>query len=276
LFRRQLLIGGVILLAIAGGPERAQAATWHLELRGGPSFPDPDVQVREFDLAGTRLDLNDRPGLSILGAHAALFASGEFGRWRLRLGASFERQAGQGDSGAGFAFNGGVYPAGLGVRSTVLTTRLYLEGSARVAGTPEGPNLRVTGGLDHYHPVVTLAPARPIPLYDQKEDFLQFLPLPVLGVEGSMPLGGLWRGTAAIRGGTARNWNTHRVEGGTVRMDLTLVEGELTVRRPLRSKLDLLAGYEVDAASGTLTSGEDGNWIRSREQNLLLGLTWTP
>jgi len=264
---------------LAGTPARSLAADpgpWAITLEGGLLASNPEARVREFDLGGTTLGLNHQPGLNTLGVRGGLAVRRGLGRFAVELEASYTRNSGQGSSGPGFTFNGGVYPPDRHVASTLETTRLRLEGAWRVAGNGALSHLQLLAGVEAYHPILTLVPDPAIPTHDVHEDYLQFFPLPMLGIRATLgPVDGI-RVEGEVRAGTARNWDTLRSEGGPMRMDLTLAEAGLRFTRPLSPRFALEASTTFRFADGTLTSPQDGNWIRSREQALNLGLTWTP
>jgi len=256
------------LLAV---PVSARGSGWRVSAAGLVQEVGAESAVREYALRGSFLDLDRTPGLSPLGGSLELGVGRDLGALRLELNGSWSRNRGTGSAGAGFAFNGGTYPPGRAVTSTLTTWRL-----AALAGYPflrRGRiELRGLGGLVYYHPILAMDARPPVPTHDRKEDFLQFLPLPVLGVEGSFALSPRWTLRARGLAGTARNWDTHRSEGGPMRMDLTLAQGVLRLDRRLRGPYFLEVGYDFRYAEGTLESGQDGNWIRSREHGLLLGV----
>ncbi len=251
-------------------PAAARAGGWRVSASGAVQGTGAESAVREVALRGTFLDLDRTPGLAPMGAAARLGVGRDLGRLRLELIGAWSRNRGSGNAGAGFAFNGGVYPPGHPVTATLTTWRL-----AALAGYPihrwSGGELRGLGGVEYYHPILAMAAHPAVPTHDPEEDFLQFLPLPVLGVEGSFALSPGWELHARGFAGTARNWNTHRSEGGPMRMDLTLAEGEVRLDRRIHGPYLLEGGYDFRYAEGTLESGQDGNWIRSREHGLFLG-----
>lgn len=264
---------------LAGTAVPAMAASpgpWSLTLEGGLLSTNPEARVRELDVPGSTLGLNHHPGLNALGARGGLTIRRRLGRFAVELGASYSRNTGHGNSGPGFSFNGGVFPRDRPVTSTLETTRIRLEGAWRLAGRGPLMHLQLLAGVEQYHPILTLVADPAITGYDPHEDYLQFFPLPMVGLRTEVaPAPGV-RVEGEVRAGTAKNWDTLRSEGGPMRMDLTLVEGDLRLLRPLSSRLALLAGYSFRFADGTLTSPQDGNWIRSREQGLEAGVLWSP
>ncbi len=261
-------------LAAAWAAAPAAGASWSAAAQGALLRGEPEARVRESDVPGTFLDLDRTPGLDRTGFEGALRVERRLGRWRLAAFGSWTRQRGTGDAGDGFNFNGGAYPPGRRIRSTLTTVRLGLEAGYRVWGTPAGSRIRVLAGLEHYHPVLEMDADPPVPTHDRREDYLQFLPLPMLGGEYARPLGKRTR--LRLRGwaGTGNRWNTHRSEGGPMTMSLTLAEAGAGVERPVGRSLDLALAYGFRYAAGTLESGQDGNWIRSREHGLRIALIW--
>ncbi len=53
---------------------------------------------------------------------------------------------------------------------------------------------------------------------------------------------------------------------------LAVAEGEVRLDRRIHGPYLLEGGYDFRYEEGTLESGQDGNWIRSREHGLFLGL----
>lgn len=249
---------------------------WSITLHGGLLSINPEARVRELSVPGTTLGLNDHPGLNALGVRGGLTVRRRLGRFGVELGVSYSRNTGSGNSGPGFSFNGGVFPADRAVTSKLETTRIRLQGTWRLAGGGTLSHLQLLAGVEQYHPILTLVADPAITGYDPHEDYLQFFPLPMLGLRADATPFRDIRVEGEVRAGTAKNWDTLRSEGGTMYMDLTLIEAELRVLRPVTPRLDLLAGYSFHFADGTLTSPQDGNWIRSREQGLELGLRWHP
>jgi hypothetical protein len=272
--RREILRKGLVLALSApllAVPVVARGAGWRASAAGLLQDVGAESAVREYDLRGTFLDLDRTPGLAPLGGSLRLSVGRDLGRFRLELTGSWSRNRSSGSAGTGFTFNGGTYPPGRAVTSTLTTWRLAAVGSYPFLRW-SGNELRGLGGFEYYHPILAMDAHPAVPTHDRKEDFLQFLPLPVLGVDGSFALSPGWVLHARGLAGTARNWNTHRSEGGPMRMNLTLAEGELRLDRRIRGPYFLELGYDFRYAEGTLESGQDGNWIRSREHGLLLGL----
>jgi hypothetical protein len=270
---QSVLIGLAATLLPAGAVASTVTSShpWSFRLAAGLERNAPDARVREFDVRGSDLDLDDGPGLPDFGALGDARITRRLGAWRLGASLSVSRAAGQGDSGGGFAFNGGLFPPGRSVRARLTTTRITVDVSRRLAGSEGGTELRGIFALEHYHPVLTLEADPPIATHDRREDYLQFLPLPLLGAELDGPIS---RGQVHVRlqAGTAPDWDTGRSEGGPMRMTLTLAELEAGVSRPVSHSLRMSWNYVFRYAEGTLESAEDGNWIRSREHALLVGL----
>ncbi len=269
------VLGALALGAPAAAAPAASGAPPRWTVRAGASLLDftGDSAVREYAVPGTRIGLTGSPGLGFPGGAASVAVHRRLGRFRLGLTGEYRREHGSGTTGAGFNFNGGTYPAGRDLATTLEAWRVRLDLSYPLLRAPGG-ELRVLGGLEYYHPILTLVATPAVDTHDRHEDFLQFLPLPVAGLEGSRRVGPGFTLRAGLRAGTAGNWNTHRSEGGPMRMDLTLAEADLGLERTLSRSVGVEVGYSFRYADGNLESGEDGNRIRTREHGLGLALLW--
>jgi len=271
-------LGRIVVLAscilCSPGPAEAGDSGWTFFLQGSSLWTDPDANVREFAVEGSTLDLDESPGLTNPGFGAQLGVEKSLGPWRLDFEGSYSRNHGRGSSSPAFNFNGGTYPAGRDVASTLETYRGLLRAATPALHLPGACSARFLFGIEYYHPLLTMQASPPVATHDVREDFLQFLPIPLLGLELSSAPIGKWDIDLNAWAGTAQNWNTGREEGGPMRMDLTLVEGSFFLRRSLSGSIGLGLGYTFKYANGTLTSSEDGNWIQSREHGLALRLAW--
>lgn len=210
---------------------RADPGAWTFSAGLQDGSPSGWVQVRENDIAGSRLGFRGDLGVSRIPSEDLTlhYDAGDGGYWEFRLrNYSVEGTA---VPGSEVYFNGSTLEAG---RPLSADTRFpdYLQFSAvagrRLASFGDGGVLSGELGLDYTALNFRLAGTVTATSAGQetKEDFVtQELPVPIAGLGLSRPLGAGWRFVSGLRLGYLPWSDSLRHEGGVVR--LTQAEAEL-------------------------------------------------
>ena len=266
------LIAGVLAY---GAP--AEASQWRWTAALETARPTGWVQVRENDIEGTRLSFRDDLGIRRRnGLRLDTFKTmSPKAEWQLSV-ATYTLDATTSIS-APITFNGATIAPGPLRTATHYTHFLEFDGSYRHRFLTFGERGGLWGSVGGTFMLLNFTlHGNPAPGSEGKETnetfYVQELPVPVLGLHLSYPLGPAWSLTSSGTIGGLPRVNSLRHEGGVVRLKQTNNAFSLgaSVRRP---------HWEVSLSAFTRAyvqdeqSHEDSNVIHLRDRGLAVGLS---
>lgn len=233
---------------------RKHALTFDLQYANASGY----VQVREFDLQGTRLALDDL-GID----HALVVALGYEQRLSdvsaLRFRVRWYDESGQGSFPEEIDFNGGIYEAGATLTSTAQLADFVFHWQRDLLRFGDGGRFQGLVGANFTYLNFTIDGPQ-VSSADTSEAFYrQALPLPSLGLRVYYPLRKKGVFYAEIFGFAINNWNSLRKEGGTVTLSQDNAEATIGVRYRLGPTWQLDGGLRYDYLKIDEESTEDGN-----------------
>ncbi|HWP47256.1 MAG TPA: hypothetical protein VNM22_08860 [Candidatus Limnocylindrales bacterium] len=265
LFKRTGLVGLVLWLSLGVFIDPAYPIESPWRVQGGlePLRMGGTIQVREFDITGTKLDLAD--DLSM-------------GRWTVlpfveiayyfleknALSLSFDYMKLSGDTTLkeSINFNGKTFPSGVSIHSTSDLYHLQLLYRRFLKTWESGDYLSLLIGLDYTRLIFDVESETPIiSQFGGPEDFKQSLPFPVLGLEGTYRLSRKTSIEGRFLGMKLNNLNTHQEEGGPLFQDETCLNSSLTAVYAFSHRFSLRANLTYRYFTQNLTSQEDGNFF---------------
>jgi len=230
------------------------------------------VQVRENDLEGTRLDLDD------LGIGHAAVGAFEYGRRlsdvsSLRFRLRWFDESGRSTFPGDIAFNGGIYQGGASLKSTAKLGDFGFLWQRDLLQFGSGGRLQGLIGANLTLLDFTIDGPQVMKGDTSEVFYRQALPLPSLGLRVSYPLAND-RGAfyAEAFGFTASNWNSLRKEGGTVKLSQDNAEATIGLRYRLEQHWQLNVGVRYDYLKIEEKSNEDGNVFRQRSWGPFVGI----
>ena len=263
---------------------------WAAQSAEGAATPEPDarkhaftfdlqyadvsgyVQVREFDLDGTRLALNDL-GID----HALVVTLGYEQRLSnvssLRFRLRWFDESGHGSFPEEIDFNGGTYQAGATLTSTAQLADFVFLWQRDLLHFGHGGRFQGLVGANFTYLNFTIDGPQ-ISSADTSEAFYkQALPIPSLGLRVDYPIRDKGAFYAEVFGFAVNNWNSLRKEGGTVTLSQDNAEANIGVRYRLGRRWQLDGGLRYDYLSIDEESNEDGNVFLQRSWGPFVGFT---
>jgi hypothetical protein len=228
------------------------------------------VQVREFDLDGTRLALNDL-GID----HAVVVALGYEQRLSdvssLRFRLRWFDESGQGSFPEEIDFNGGIYQAGASLTSTAQLADFVFLWQRDLLHFGHGGRFQGLVGANFTYLNFTINGPQ-VSSADTSEAFYkQALPLPSLGLRVYYPIRNKGVFYAEVFGFAVNNWNSLRKEGGTVSLSQDNAEANIGVRYQLGRRWQIDGGLRYDYLKIDEQSNEDGNVFLQRSWGPFIG-----
>jgi hypothetical protein len=228
------------------------------------------VQVREFDVDGTRLVLDDL-GID----HAVVVALGYEHRLSnvssLRFRLRWYDESGWGSFPEEINFNGATYQAGATLTSTAQLADFVFHWQRDLLRFGASGRFQGLVGVNFTYLNFTIDGPQ-VSSADPSEGFYQqALPLPSLGLRVDYPLPKNGAFYAEIFGFAVNNWNSLRKEGGTVTLSQDNAEANIGVRYPLGRRWQLDGGLRYDYLKIDEESTEDGNVFLQRSWGPFIG-----
>lgn len=228
------------------------------------------VQVREFDLEGTRLALDDL-GID----HAVVVALGYEQRLSdvssLRFRLRWFDESGQGSFPEEINYNGATYQAGATLTSTAQLADFVFLWQRDLLHFGHGGRFQGLVGANFTYLDFTINGPQ-VSSADPSEGFYQqALPIPSLGLRVYYPIRNKGAFYAEVFGFAVNNWNSLRKEGGTVTLSQDNAEANIGVRYQLGRRWQLDGGLRYDYLSIDEESNEDGNVFLQRSWGPFIG-----
>jgi hypothetical protein len=228
------------------------------------------VQVREFALEGTRLALDDL-GID----HAVVVALGyeqrlsEVSSLRFRL--RWYDESGKSSFPDEIDFNGAIYQAGATLTSTAQLADFLFHWQRDLLRFGHGGRFQGLVGVNFTYLNFTIDGPQ-VSSADPSEGFYQqALPLPSLGLRVYYPIRKKGTFYAEVFGFAVNNWNSLRMEGGTVTLSQDNAEANIGVRYQIGRRWQLDGGLRYDYLYIDEESTEDGNVFLQRSWGPFIG-----
>ena len=238
----------------AAVPAPPGGSKWELRLDAHAGVPSGYVQVREFELKGTRLRLRDDLGVDTSEAVGLTTRYHLTARDAIRANFIYYFLDGTSHSDRARAWDGQAVGPG---RITTNLDFMRLTAAYERALFDIGDRGRVTGsgGLTYVHLNARL---------DRKaEDFyLQEFPVPLVGARFDYRLTDRLAATASLEGGALPRVDSLRTEGGTVYLEQRHADAGLGLTYALRHNVSVGAGYSFTYFFQHENSHEDDNRIQ--------------
>jgi len=240
----------------------AEGRPWSVQGGLEPLIVGGNVQIREFDIVGTKLDLAEDLDM---GRFTVLpFVAIEYRflqKNALSLSFDYMRLSGDAKLGKAINFNGETFPSGTAIHSTSDLYHLQLLYRRSLTRWRAKDDLNLLAGLDYTRLIFNLESEIPIASqFGGPEDFKQSLPFPVLGLEATYQLSPKMRLEGRFLGMKLTNLNTHQEEGGTLLQDETLIDSTLTATHLFSDRFSLQMALTYRYFTQNLTGEEDGNF----------------
>lgn len=264
-FKRTRLFGAILWLSLGIFMNPAYSADNYWRVQGGvePLVVGGNIQVREFDIIGTKLDLADDLGMSRGAVLPFVEVSYHFlEKNTLSMSFDYMRLSGDTPLKEAINFNGKTFPPGVSLHSTSDLYHLQLLYYRSLKTWKPDHHLNLLIGLDYARLIFDIESETPIvSQFGGPEDFKQSLPFPVLGLEGTYQLSRKTSIEGRLLGMKLNNLNTHQQEGGTIFQDETFLNGSLTTTHAFSDHFSLRASLTYRYFTQNLTSSEDGNFF---------------
>jgi len=251
----------------AAPPEIApRSPRWDFTLGGQVGFPTGHLQVGETGAAGTRLSLRGDLGIDV--SEAVTFDAAYHFTPRDAIRASFLYYFLDGSSttNQSLVYNGMPIPPGP-VHTNANFWQATLAYERTLASLGAGGQLIGSAGLTYvyFNPRVN----------GNSEDFyLQELPVPLLGLRATYPVGEHVSLTASLSGGILPWINSGRTEGGTVFITQSHADLGLGLAYAVTPALRLEASYQLRYFTQHEVSHEDNNAFLLIDNGFRLSLNY--
>jgi hypothetical protein len=263
------------LFLLASGRIASAQDHWELAMQGEIGIPQGYVQVRENEIAGTRLDLRHDLGIETSESFGLEVVRRLRSGSDLRLSVNALLLYGSTTLPGDVFFNGATLQGGtrlvthpffLRVNALYERTLAHLAGGGSVAAGVGFSYVLLDFRLQGSLAATTRG-------NETSEDFLtQELPVPLLTLRIELPIGGALSLTSVVTGGWLPSVNSLRSEGGVVRISQGHADVSIGMRRRLGAKLHLDATIQGSYFTQHEVSREDDNDIRLRSVGVGLAL----
>lgn len=226
------------------------------------------VKVRELDVTGTRLSLRDEVGLDqALGANIQLDVDTSALYAFLELDEAFG--FGGKPSSQDFAWNGTTYASPSQTRAHASFLTLRTQVAFKTFGDPARAWAGPLVGLEWPYYTVSIGTNRQ---HGSIEEWQHFLPYPVLGAAGSLPLGESWTLQGRVSVGYLPNVASPFTEGGRLYVSARpSVFLEVPLSWHVGSSVDVVLAATYQYWQGGDHSNEDDNRLTLHAIGALLG-----
>ena len=268
---RILLLSAVLRFGAASLPAQStEPPKWQIGFGAALGTPGGWIQVREWDIEGTRLRF--RRDLNVARIHELELRAEYHARPGRGIGLTLASWALNGSTRlpADVLFNGTTLAGG-----SILTTRTDFPNFLRITLDGWWPLARLgrhgsvswsvglTAVLLNFRLKGTEAPTSVG--HEPKEDFLtQELPVPIVGIRVRYPFSGRMAASAALSGGYLPWVNSLRSEGGVVRLTQSHADLDIGVEYAVTRSSRVVGGFRFTDFTQREKSREDGNDINLR------------
>jgi hypothetical protein len=254
----------------AARPHRDEPEAWTVRLAPTFRYLLGKTRVREKASRPSWLDTREDLGIaSSPGVHLDLVVDSGGLRWF--LGADYSHTQGRGDFEHDFAYDEGDFTGNIPYHAWA--DMLFVRAGMVLPGAiVDRPGLRISPLIGLEYALLDVGIRQPATGAASAEQYKQFMPYPIAGVEIELRLSRSWTVTGHLRGGGLPEVPTFFLEGGRLSMRALSLSAGAEVCWHASDTLRLFAGVGYEYWVGKLKSIEDGNDFKFQAPVFMIGL----
>ena len=248
---------------------RVESEAWTVRLAPTFRYLLGKTRVREKVSRPSWLDTREDLGISSTpGVHLDLEV--ETGGLRWFLGADSSQSQGRSTFERDFAYDEGNFTGNIPFRAWA--DLLFIRAGVVLPGAiVDRPGLRISPFVGLEYALLDVGIRQPATGEATAEQYKQFMPYPIAGVEMELRLSRSWTLTCHLGGGGLPEVPTFFLEGGRLSMRALALSAGIELSWQAFQSVRLFAGVAYEFWAGQLTSHEDGNDFRFQTPVFMIG-----
>jgi hypothetical protein len=254
----------------AARPHREDFEAWMARIAPTFRYLLGRTRVREKASRPSWLDTREDLGIAAApGLHLDLGVETDGFRWF--LGADYTHTQGRGNFERNFAYDEGNFTGNIPFRPWA--DLLFIRAGVLLPGAiVDRPGFRISPFMGLEYAILDVGIRQPATGEATAEQYKQFMPYPIAGVEVELRLSRSWSVTGHFSGGGLPQVPTFFLEGGRLSMKALAISARVELAWQASDAFRLFAGAGYEFWNGRLTSNEDGNNFRFQAPVFMIGV----